>query len=71
MVPILSQPMWQIYRHKKMSVAIKQIKIFREKVLNITLVQQIFIKCLVIPGIMVFAGSAKIKNKKTQFLPSS
>lgn len=45
-----------------MSVAVKQIKIFREKLLNTTLVQQIFIKCLVIPGNMVFARSMEKKK---------
>lgn len=50
-----------------MSVAVKQIKIFREKLLNTTLVQQIFIKCLVIPGNMVFAGSMEKKKKRPSF----
>ena len=54
----------------KMFVAVKQIKVFREKFLNITLVQQIFIKFLVHSRIAYsLLGNTKIK-KRTQFWPS-
>lgn len=54
----------------KMFVAVKQVKVFRDKFLNITLVQKIFVKCLVHSRIAYsFLGNTKIK-KRTQFWPS-
>lgn len=48
---------------------VKQIKIFREKLLSITLVQQIFIKCLV-HSRNAYSLLGNTKKKRTQFLPS-
>lgn len=46
MILISNQPMQQIYKYKNLLLILKQVNIFKEKVLNITLVQQIFIKRL-------------------------